>query len=107
MGAGARAVLHEFMGFAFHAAAGFARSGGVRTEGWAADGEVWEGDVHLYGICVLPAAAGGGAGSGAVVCEFAGGGALTRVVGHWSLALGRRARGAVRGRESPGGRAKP
>src|ERR1019366_2778075 len=35
----------------------------------SAGGEVWQGDVYLYGICVLSAVTGGRAGGGKVVCE--------------------------------------
>src|ERR1019366_7305160 len=69
MGAGARALLHVAVGRELYAAARIARSGRTRTKGRTAYRALRQGDVYLHGICILPAVAGGRAGSGAAVCE--------------------------------------
>src|SRR5580765_1260368 len=67
MGAGARYLLHERLGCEIPSAARESRPRRATAERWTARRPVWEGNIHLLRVRLLPAVAGGRAGRHSVV----------------------------------------
>src|SRR5437764_2615080 len=71
MGARARHVFHERLGLAFPPAPFLTRSWRTTAAGRIACGPIWEGNVYLHRLRLLPAVACGRSGSDSVVRESA------------------------------------